>query len=547
VELRDYLKVLRRRKWTIVLVTLIAVGVASVSSSLQTPVYEATAQLLLQPRSTESLFDPNGAQRSEPARALQTEMEVLKSRPVKAAVERRLGNAPDVSVVSVGQTDVIEVRARHTDPEAAAAVANTYAVAYIDFRRNQAIDDILAAGKELQAKIDNLQAQITPLNDQINRADPKTRPYLESRLRPQMDSLRSQQVLFKQKLDQLQVDAALKTGGAQLVTPAISSNRAVEPRPTRTAALALVVGLIVGVALALLFDYLDDSVKNREDLERVLPHVPILGLIPGIPGRKDRDAPKLISSTSPNSPATEAYRSLRTSVQFLGLDSPIELLVVTSPSAVEGKTTTLANLAVALARAGQRTIAVCCDLRRPRLHEFFGLDNSVGFTSVLLGEAPLSEALQSVPGEANLRLLASGPMPPDPSELLSSSRAAELLGSLRRQADIVLIDTPPVLPVTDATILASRADATLVVVRANSTTRKQVTRTIEILGHVDTATVGLVLNNASAEGEYGYSYGYYNADHQDRFRAQPRHAAGGREGNGNGRAPKRQPEARRSR
>lgn len=522
VDLRSYVRMLARRKWTIVLAAVVVVGFACAASFLQTPVYQGTAQVLLQPRSTESLFDPNSGQRSDPARTIQTEMQVLKSEPVRAEVRRRIGAAGSISARSIGQTDVIEITARSTDPERAAAVANAHAEAYIGFRRKQAVDDLMAAAQEIQAKVDSLQAQIASLTAQINSADPRTRTDVEARVRPQLDQLLSQQSLFKQKLDQLQVDAALKSGGAQLVTPASVPTEPVEPTPVRTGAVALVVGLLFGVGLAFLFDYLDDSIKTKEDLERVLPGVPILGLIPAVAAWKDRTEARLATLNEPTSAPAEAYRSLRTSVQFLGLDRPIQVVEVTSPSAGEGKTTTLANLGVALARAGQQVILVCCDLRRPRVHEFFGLSNAVGFTSVLVGDTPLSIALKQVRGLDRLRVLPSGPPPPNPSELLASDRAAELIGALRRQADIVLIDAPPVLPVTDAAVLSGRVDATLLVVTANVTTQKHVARAAELLGHVDAPLVGTVLNGVDAEGSYGYAYGYYGEQRSPSHRASKR-------------------------
>jgi capsular exopolysaccharide synthesis family protein len=185
---------------------------------------------------------------------------------------------------------------------------------------------------------------------------------------------------------------------------------------------------------------------------------------------------------------------------------------VTSASAQEGKTTTLANLAVAFARSGLRTVAVCCDLRRPRLHAFFGLDNAVGFTSVLLGNVALSKALQPVPGVDRLLILASGPLPPNPAELLSSSRTVELLRNLASQADIVLIDSPPVLPVTDSLVLSQRVDSTVLVSAAGTTTRKAVHRAAEMLHQVSAPLVGAVLNGVSEDSGYGsYASRYYTS------------------------------------
>src|SRR5215213_1650129 len=193
----------------------------------------------------------------------------------------------------------------------------------------------------------------------------------------------------------------------------------------------------------------------------------------------------------------------------MGLDQPMRTIQVTSANPQEGKTTTLANLAVALARSGSTVAIVCCDLRRPRVHEFFGLNNDVGFTSVLLGKVGLAGAMQEVPDQARLSLLASGPLPPNPSELLSSRRTVEVLGSLQAEYDIVLIDAPPVLPVTDALVLSGRVDATLLVAVAGATTRKEGARAVELLRQVDAPLVGAVLNGVDSEGSYGYAYQSY--------------------------------------
>ncbi len=493
LELRDYLRVLRRRKGVIAISTLLVLGVALAFSLLQTPVYAGKAEILLQPRTTDSLFDAETGQTAiDRERSVRTELRVIESEPVRELVRGRIGAAPDVSAAPQGQTDVVQVRAESTDAKRAAEVANAYANAYIEFRRKQAVDDLVNAAQQIQGKVDDLQRQVDALPAGA-----------------QKDALISQQSLFKQKLDQVQVDAALKTGGAQLVTPASVPASPFKPKPFRTGLLATGVGLIFGVAVAFLVDYLDDSVKNKEEVERLVPGVPVIGLIPAIVGWTAEDEAKVVSLEEPKSPAAEAYRTLRTSIQFLALESPMRTLQVTSPGPREGKTTTLANLGVALARAGQRVIIVCCDLRRPRVHEFFGLENTTGLTSVLLGKVPLSAALQPAPGQARLSVLASGPLPPNPSELLSSRRTVDVFTSLQAEADIVLIDAPPVLPVTDALVLSGRVDATLVVCVAGATTRKDLSRTIELLTQVDAPVVGAVLNGVTADAGYGYYDGYY--------------------------------------
>ncbi len=514
LELRDYLRVLRRRKWIVAAVTLGVVGVALAVSVLQTPVYEGTAELLLQPRTTESLFDPNTGQRTGDAnRNVQTEIQVLKSRPVRDAVEDELGSAPRVSAAPVGQTDVIEVRAESTDPEQAARIANAYAESYIGFRRSKAVDDLLDAAVEVQSKIAEIERQVDDIDGRIETAPPEERADLEARLGPERATLLSQQSLFRQKLDQLQVDSALKTGGAQLVTPAVAPTEPVRPTPLRNGVVALAVGLILGIGLAFLFEYLDDTVKGKDDVERAAPGLALLGFIPAIREWKDKDRPMVVTASDPTSPAAEAYRSVRTSIQFLGLDHSLDVLQITSPAQSEGKTTTLANLAVALATTGKRVVVLDCDLRRPRVHEFFGLDNEVGFTDVLVGDVALSAAVQTVPDQTGLFVVASGPLPPNPAELLSSRRTADVLTALRATADIVLVDSPPVLPVTDAAVLSRLVDGVLVVAAAGATTLDNLSRAIETLGQVEAPVVGSVLNSvrrrkAYDSYQYHYSYGY---------------------------------------
>jgi polysaccharide biosynthesis transport protein len=490
--LRDYLGILGRRKQLIAVVTLLIAVPAVVLALLKTPEYAGQAELLLQPRTSETLFDPNSGVRADPARQVQNEIRILSSAPVREAVRQQLGSAPKVSATAIGSTDLIRVTARSTDPQRAATLANTYATSYIDYRRKQAVDDVLAASQQVQAKIAEIQRQIDSTSAGAQR-----------------DELVESQSVFRQKLDQLQVDGALKQGGAQLVTPAAVPTSPVEPRPMRTGVIALLVGLVLGVGLAFLREFLDDSVKTKDDFERVAQGVPVLGLIPVVSSWRGKETPYLVSIDDPTSPAAEAYRTLRTSVQFIGLDQPMRTLQVTSPNPQEGKTTTLANLAVALARSGSTVAIVCCDLRRPRVHEFFGLQNEVGFTSVLLGKVGLAGAMQEVPDQARLSLLASGPLPPNPSELLSSKRTVEVLGSLQAEYDIVLIDAPPVLPVTDALVLSGRVDATLLVAVAGATTRKEAARAVELLRQVDAPLVGAVLNGVDTEGSYGYAYQSY--------------------------------------
>jgi succinoglycan biosynthesis transport protein ExoP len=508
MDLRDYIAVLRRRKWTILLATLLVCLAALGLSLSQTPVYQSSVRLVLEPRQT--VFDASGQAPVD----IPTEIQRLQSVPVQDSVRQAVGAAPPVSAIQVGRTAVMQLTTEAPEPRRAADFANAYADAYIGYRVQQAVDRLEKAAAPVREKIDALEREIKPLQDQITALP--TGPQRDAKsaeLTPRISSLLSIQSTFKSTLDKLEIEAALKSGGVQLVGPAVVPNDPVRPTPVRNALLGLGVGLLFGIVAAFTFEQLDDSIKSTEDLALTAPDVTMVGIIPAVPAWRNRAEPRLVSRSEPSSPAAEAYRSLRTSIQFIGLDRKLQVLQVTSANASEGKTTTLANLAVALTQAGQTVAVLSCDLRRPRIHEFFGLPNGMGFTSVLLGETPLSTAIQRVPGLPRLFLLASGGLPPNPSELLSSPRTGELLAALRSQFDIVLVDSPPVLPVTDAAVMSARVDGTLLVTMAGQTSNKHYSRALDLLRNVDAKLVGVVLNGATAESGYGYGYGYsYQAE-----------------------------------
>ena len=504
MELRDYLIVLSHRKWLILAAGLLVASTALALSLIQTPVFQASARVLLEP--TQSVFEST----NRPPVDVPTEIQRLKSRPVQDAVRQEVGAAPKVQAIQVEKTQVIRLSTESSSPLRAAEFANAYADAYIAYRIQQAVDQLEKATGPVRERIEALDKEIKPLQDQIDAlpAGPQ-RDAKSLELGPRMNALLGNQASFKATLDKLQIDAALKSGGVQLVAPAVVPSNAVRPNPVRNSLLGLSVGLLFGIGFAFLLEHLDDSIKTKDDLARTVGDVTVVGVIPAVPGWRNRSESRLVARDDSNSPGAEAYRSLRTSIQFIGLDRKLQVLQVTSPNASEGKTTTLANLAVALGQAGQTVAVLSCDLRRPRIHEYFALPNDVGFTSVLLGETPLGAALQRVPNVPRVILLASGRLPPNPSELLSSRRTSELFAALREKVDMILVDSPPVLPVTDAAVLSASVDGTLLVAMAGQTTVKEVTRSLEILRNVDTTVVGAVLNGATAESGYGYGYGYY--------------------------------------
>ncbi len=274
----------------------------------------------------------------------------------------------------------------------------------------------------------------------------------------------------------------------------------VSPRPVRNLALAALLGLVAGAAGAMLREVLDTTIKNGEALQ-ALTAAPVLAAVPFDPDAKDGS---LMLTTSGHSGRAEALRQLRTNLQYVDADQPIKTIVVTSAVSGEGKSSTTCGLAVLFAEAGQRVLIIDADLRRPRIAEYLGLEGGVGLTTVLVGKASVDDVLQRY--GSDLWVLPSGFLPPNPSELLGSRHMADLLDSLRDKFDMIIIDCAPLLPVTDAAVVAARADGALLLSRARKTTGAQVTMAARALQSVDARLLGCVLNMVPAKGPDAYYY-----------------------------------------
>ncbi|MBO0678998.1 polysaccharide biosynthesis tyrosine autokinase [Mycolicibacterium sp. S2-37] len=280
----------------------------------------------------------------------------------------------------------------------------------------------------------------------------------------------------------------------------------VVPKTARNIGIGLALGIVLGIGLAVVRDLLDNTVKGREDLEGITRS----GIVGTIPLDKERRRSPAISFEHDNSAIAEAFRKLRTNLQFLSVDNPPRVIVVTSSVPAEGKSTTAINIALALAEAEHNVVLVDGDMRRATLAKYLGLVEPVGFSTVLSGRATLSEALQktSFPG---LTVLAAGAIPPNPSELLGSQAAKNLLGDLRTQFDYVIVDSTPLLAVTDAALLAAGADGVLIMARFGHTRREQLIHAVENLKSVGAPLLGAVftLTPSRGNGSYSYGYGYY--------------------------------------
>ncbi len=269
-------------------------------------------------------------------------------------------------------------------------------------------------------------------------------------------------------------------------------------------AVGLLLGLVLGTGLALLRALLDRTVRTDEALQ-TSSGIPVLGWIPlDKASRKQR---RFVEHDS--GPTLEAFRKLRTNLQFVDIEEPVRVFVVTSAVAGEGKSTTATYLAISFARAGKRVLLVEADLRRPEIAKSLNLEGSVGLTNVLVGQVELRDVVQPW-GQFGLHVLASGPIPPNPAELIGSQHMAEVVKQARRAYDFVIIDTAPLLPVTDGAVAAAQADGTLVVVRYGHTKKAEIRRAVELLHAVDARVLGAVLNRIPRRGGDDYSYRTYD-------------------------------------
>lgn len=306
-------------------------------------------------------------------------------------------------------------------------------------------------------------------------------------------------------VQRLETPAGGRTPLAKLtvVTPAGVSDTPISPRTYRNTALALVVGLLVGVATVFVRDRYNNKVQGEEGIA-AFTESPLLASVPTDDLLKKHG---LIDFSSGATLAAEAYRKLRTNLSFVSVDHPARKIVVTSALAAEGKTTTAMNLAAALAETGRRVVLVDADLRRPQVYHRAGGTGDVGFTNYLKGDGSMADLLQ--PSEINgLQILASGPQPPNPAEMLGSKRAGQGFENLAAMFDYVIVDSPPLLPVTDAAVLAQWADGVVLVARVNQSRVPDVAAAIEQLDAVQTKLIGIVLTDVPTRGG-AYKYGYY--------------------------------------
>lgn len=458
LTLRHYLDVVRRRLWLVLVITAVAIGAAAAISYTQHKMYAATTKIVV--GQGNSLFQPGQANAVQPFTA--TMGALVKSNVVASRVIKQLGLPNEttdnllasVSVSFNPETAVLDVRAEDESPARAERVAAAFASVFSNL---------------------------------VKKRFGQTKPVVIAGV-PQPPLT------------------------ATIWDPARADSSPVSPKPARNMALAGVLGLVLGLLAAFVREHFDRALRTREDVEATYG-VPVIGQIPFV---RARDA-TVETFWGDFTQGGESFRALRANLQYLAIERPLRTILVASPLPEQGKTTVTANLAVALAQSGASACAVEGDLRRPRLHEPLAVSSAhPGLTNVLIGATSIEDAIRDVPvpslptnagGERTIGVVTSGPQPPNPSELLASVGMAAAVARLTELFDYVVVDSPPLLAVSDALELSRVVDGVILVVRRNRTTTDEARETRAVLDRLDIRLLGVVFTDVEAVAAYHGPYG----------------------------------------
>lgn len=511
MEIREYQEILWRRKWLILLAALVTVIVAGLGAALQEPSYSASATVRVAQAASGSIeyVDYVYAER-----LMNTYTEILRSRPLLGEVIKRLDLsvtreelAKQIKAEVLLNTELLRVTVEDADPALARDIANVLASLLVEQGRSLYFGGGKSAREILQEQLDAVENNLADHRAELQElmssqaADQDAISALDSKIGLEEEIYARLLVQY----EEARVSEVTRANSVSIVESAVLPDEASSPRLKLYLALGLLAGLIIGVALAFLLESLAPALHSASDLEAAV-NLPVLATIPRLrPSGKVKPGSNLADSVA--GPGEEAYRILRTNV-FFSTTAPVpKSLLVTSAEPGAGKSTVVAHLAAVLAQLGREVVVLDGDFRRPSLHEAFGVSNTVGLREVLENQCDLEQAVQpsKTPG---LRVLATGRLPSNPTELLGSARLGDVLRQLAEKSDVVIVDSPPVLAVADAAVLAPQVDGVLLVAARDQVTAKNVQRAVQQVEKVGGRVIGLVFNLAEASyGAYYHAYG----------------------------------------
>jgi capsular exopolysaccharide synthesis family protein len=508
-----------RRRWLVILLAVVAVPTATMALTLsQAKKYTASSTLLLRPTGSQTLFDstPVLPASSDEQREAATQADLATVNEVAVNTSKRLGGtvpagriAGDISVGGSQSSNVFTISATDTNPRLAQKIANAYAAEFIEFRAAANKTKLKGLARSLDTRLTELQTKLRSLRTQLASASSSRAQVI----RTEIGALRDSQAQVLQRQSDLASTASVDSGDLELVQRASLPGTPSSPKPVRNLILSIALGLVLGLALAGLFEFIDRRIKDPREVEEIFGR-PIVGAIP----QSTSVASAGGKAGALDQADKEAFRMLRATLHYFNVARPVKSVLVTSSAPAEGKTTISWNLAAASASAGLRVLLLEAELRKPSFVTKFNLRSPHGLTDILAKGAdpssvtyqlPLGEGRRGSDAAAVLDVIPAGPRVPNPSDLLESPRMKTLIDDLEAEYDFVVIDAPPASVVSDAIPLVSRAGGVLVVVRLGMTRRDGAAHLQDRLEHLGAPVLGIVLNSIDhSVGYYGMVHGY---------------------------------------
>ncbi len=531
MELRQYFALFRKWIWLVVLLSALAAGSSYFYSLQIRPIYRAETTVLVGqniPNQNPYVDAVQTATNFASAYALlATQPAVLQATAEAIQWQQPWQNLYFKVTAKAGGSQLVQISVTDPDPQQAKIIADEVAHQLIlqgpiGAQQRQLEEQrafVNAQLGQIKAQVETAQKSLTNLTSQ---AAIENDPIKLNELNARSSALQSKIADWQKNYASL--SQLLLTSSNLFVTvlaPAQEPKTPVSPNIPQNVLFAAIAGAVLAGGVAFLLEYLDDTIKDADDAQRVLG-VSMLGAIMRIAG-VHQPPDNLVTIKHPRSPIAEAYRVLRTNLRFSGIENPTGALVVTSAGPSEGKTTTAANLAVTMAQGGRRVVLLDTDLRRPMIHKLFGFPNDVGLSSLFLGDAPTLDSVLQPTEIPTLRVITSGPLPPNPAEVLDSTLMKQVLHDLRAQSDMVILDSPPALAVADASILGAQCSGAVIVIDAGRTRSDASRRALQSLKQTGTKVLGVVLNKLSTRrASYYYSYYYYSSKDKEAKKAAPR-------------------------
>ena len=515
-EIRQYLSLVFEWGWLLILMTVLA-GVVAYSWSVRlNPIYQASAKILINQAPATRSADYASVMTSQ--RLTQTYAQIITTKRVLETViddldltysSETLRKA--IQVEPVIDTQLIQVYLEDENPEIAVDTLNHLVDVFIEQNRSMQEGRFSESKNNLSNQLEQIGTQMREANQELDQLENQAEDQAErARIEASIAEYRQVYSSLLLSFEQVRLAEVQSTSSLIPVERAVVPTSPIRPRILLNTIAASLAGLILGIGIAYIIQALDDSIKSADDIHKHLG-LPVLGFV-----ARYEEGMKLITATEPRSPIAEAFRSLRTNLQFASVDHPIRTILVTSPSPSDGKSTIAANLSTVIAQGGFKVTLLDGDLRRPNIHKVLGIANRLGLSTLFVQpDLEITDILQESKIEG-LSVLTAGEIPPNPSELLGSEKFISILENIKERTDIVVIDSPPVMAVTDSAVLAPRVDGVLLVIKPGTTNLAASKQAVEQLNHVGANILGVVLNElevSRARSKYYHYNGYYYAYH----------------------------------